>query len=216
MIGFYNYTVILTYISLLSSFIGITQLFHNNFTIAVFCLGISGFCDMFDGVVARSCKTRSDQAKAFGIQIDSLCDLVCFGVFPAVFNYKYTLYLNDKISIVSVIISCLFVLAAVIRLGYFNVMEEERQQQTTERREFYQGLPVTSISAFLPMIYILRNVCGGAYSYIFNIFTLLIAFLFVFDFKMKKPHGKDLVGISVVGVVMIVILVLQELNIIGL
>ena len=58
MIGFYNYTVILTYISLISSFIGITQLFKGNFLFSVFCLIISGGCDMFDGPVARSCKKK--------------------------------------------------------------------------------------------------------------------------------------------------------------
>ena len=45
-------------------------------------------------------------------------------------------------------IEILYVLAAVIRLAYFNVTEETRQQQTTEKRKYYQGLPVTT-SAFI-------------------------------------------------------------------
>ena len=95
MIGFYNYTVILTYIGLVSTFIGITQVFEENFMQAIFCLILSGVCDMFDGVVARTHKGRSEHAKKFGIQIDSLCDVICFGVFPAIINYAFT-RITDK------------------------------------------------------------------------------------------------------------------------
>ena len=56
MIGFYNYTVILTYIGLLSSVFGITQVFEGRLSIAFLCLVISGICDLFDGKVARSKK----------------------------------------------------------------------------------------------------------------------------------------------------------------
>ena len=83
MIGFYNYTVILTYISLLSSVFGMTQAIHGHFKTAIFCLALSGLCDMFDGKIARTKKDRTDDEKSFGIQIDSLCDVVCFGAFPA-------------------------------------------------------------------------------------------------------------------------------------
>lgn len=215
MIGFYNYTVILTYISLVSGFIGITQLFNDNYLVAVFCLLISGFCDMFDGTVARSCTTRTESEKAFGIQIDSLCDLVCFGVFPALFNYTYTRSINEKLSIVSLAIGVCFTLTALIRLGYFNVTEQERQKETQEIREYYQGLPVTSIAAYLPFVFMFRNVLGDTFVYVLNAFTILIAFLFVYNFKMKKPHGKSLIFMTIAGVAMVVILVLQFTNVIN-
>ncbi len=213
MIGFYNYTVILTYISLVSAFIGITKLFGGQYLVAIFCLMISGFCDMFDGVVARKHKTRTEQEKVFGIQIDSLCDLVCFGVFPALFNYTYTRSVDEKLSIVSLAIGVMFTLTALIRLGYFNVMEQERQKETTERREYYQGLPVTSIAAYLPFVFMFRDVLGDYFVYVLNAFTVLIAFLFVYDFKMKKPHGMSLVYMTIAGIAMVVVLVLQFLNI---
>ena len=87
MIGFYNYSVILTYISLLSSVFGMTQAIHGRFKTAIFCLALSGLCDMFDGKIARAMKKRTEDEKSFGIQIDSLCDMVCFGVFPAMICY---------------------------------------------------------------------------------------------------------------------------------
>ena len=87
MIGFYNYSVILTYISLISSVFGMSQAIHGRFKVAVFCLALSGLCDMFDGKIARSMKNRTEDEKSFGIQIDSLCDVVCFGIFPAMICY---------------------------------------------------------------------------------------------------------------------------------
>ena len=87
MIGFYDYTVILTYLSLLSAVTGIGLAVAHHPLLAILCLMFSGLCDMFDGKVARSKKDRTDDEKAFGIQIDSLCDLFCFGAFPAFLTY---------------------------------------------------------------------------------------------------------------------------------
>ena len=78
-------------------------------------------------------KNRTEHEKVFGIQIDSLCDLVCFGVFPAVIGYHY-----NSVYPLRLIASIMIVLGAVIRLGYFNVMEEERQRNTTENRKEYK------------------------------------------------------------------------------
>ena len=61
MIGYYDYTVILTYVSLLCTSVGIFQAIEGQFTIAVICLALSGLCDMFDGKVARSKKNRTDE-----------------------------------------------------------------------------------------------------------------------------------------------------------
>ena len=78
MIGFYNASVILTYLGVVSAVFGMSQAFNGNFKIAILCLMISGLTDMYDGTIAKMIK-RSEDAKKFGIEIDSLCDLVCFG-----------------------------------------------------------------------------------------------------------------------------------------
>lgn len=217
MIGFYNYTVILTYGGLLTSIFGIFLTFNHHFLAAMFCLVISGICDMFDGIVARSCKNRSDEAKIFGIQIDSLCDLICFGVFPGIFNYIFTLNFisnSSKFRFAAMVSSALLILCAVIRLGYFNVMEMIRQKETAESRKYYQGLPVTSIAGFLPLLFTFRELFGSNIFYIvLNIFTLLVAFFFVLDFKVPKPHKKGIIVMSVCGMVMLTALALQGLKI---
>lgn len=200
MIGFYNYTVILTYIGLMSSVFGITQVFEGHLSIAFLCLVVSGICDLFDGKVARSKKDRTDQEKVFGIQIDSLCDLVCFGVLPACIGYHYGF--NYGLGLVS---SLMIVLGGVIRLGYFNVMEEERQRTTAENRKEYQGLPITTTSIILPLLYVGRmNIPPEAFPYVFQSFMLLVAVMFVLNISIKKLSNKGILILFTLGVLIFI------------
>lgn len=197
MIGFYNYSVILTYIGLLSSVFGITQISEKHYSVAFLCLLLSGLCDMFDGKIARAMKNRTEHEKLFGIQIDSLCDLVCFTVFPAVIGYSFGM--NYGLGVIS---AAMIILGGVIRLGYFNVTEEERQRTTTEHRKEYQGLPVTSTAIILPLLYIGRDLVGkSAFPYVFQGFMMLISLLFVLNIKVRKLNIKGLLVLCVLGFV---------------
>ena len=69
MIGFYDYTVVLTYLSLVSSIFGMTQVIDGHFRTAILCLALSGLLDMFDGKVARTKKNRTADQKLFGVQL---------------------------------------------------------------------------------------------------------------------------------------------------
>lgn len=182
MIGFYDYTVILTYGSLLSAVIGMVLSTRGSFTGAVVCLLISGICDAFDGIVARSKKNRTQDEKSFGVQIDSLCDAVSFGVFPALLCYHMGVD-----SIVGIALVFAYALCAVIRLAYFNVMEEKRQQSEAGANKYYRGLPVTSISMILPPVYLLRFLIPeGIFAVVLHVLLAVIAFLFILDFSVKK------------------------------
>ena len=191
MLGYYNYTVILTYISLISSFFGMCFALNGSIKEALFCLLFSGMCDMFDGPIART-KTRTKEEKEFGIQIDSLVDLVCFGVFPAIIGYA--LKLN---SVVHISVLALYILAAVIRLSYFNVQESIRQSQTNGKREFYQGLPVTSSALIFPMLYSFCLFFEIAFKDVYFWSILIVGILFISNFKIKKA-GKKEMGIMMV------------------
>ncbi|MBQ7756020.1 MAG: CDP-alcohol phosphatidyltransferase family protein [Oscillospiraceae bacterium] len=199
MIGFYNYTVILTYIGLLSSVFGMTQVIEGEYSIAFLCLLLSGVCDLFDGKIARACKKRTDQEKVFGIQIDSLCDLVCFTVFPGVISYSFGL--NHGLGLIS---AMAIILGGVIRLGFFNVMEEERQRSTDENRKEYQGLPVTSVAIILPLLYVGKGYMSETFfPYFFQSFIILLSILFVLNIKVKKPKLKGLLVLGILAVIII-------------
>lgn len=186
MIGYYNYTVILTYISLCISVLGIHFAVNKEIILALICLMASGCCDMFDGPIART-KIRNEEEKEFGIQIDSLTDLVCFGVFPAVIAYSIGLK-----SSISLFILFLYVLCAMIRLAYFNVQESIRQKQTSEKRKYYQGLPVTTVAIIFPFVYLLKPLLKNSFLTVYTAAVLLIAMLFVMNIKIKKARKKEM------------------------
>lgn len=142
MIGFYNYIVILTYIGTFFGFLCITYIWSDNLKASLIALMIAGFCDMFDGKVASTMK-RTKNEKRFGVQIDSLSDLICFGVLPSLIGY----YCSDK-TFLHISISSAYLLCALIRLAWFNVDEENRQEKESGNREIYLGLPVTLAAYF--------------------------------------------------------------------
>lgn len=192
MIGYYNYTVILTYLSLLSALFGTHLAILGNHKEALICLCICGVCDAFDGMVARSKKDRTEEEKKFGIQIDSLVDMYSFGIFPAIIGYTMGLKKNFFI------IFAIYALGAVTRLGYFNVVEEIRQQTTTEKRKYYQGLPVTSACLIFPAVYLLNYFLDTQIvTMIYGIVMAVVALAFVIDFKVPKPGFKSIMTMGV-------------------
>ena len=205
MIGFYDYTVVVTYISLISSIMGMFFAIDGKLPLAVFCLAFSGLCDMFDGKIARTKKNRTDDEKAFGIQIDSLCDIVCFGIFPIILGYQL-----GMCKIYSLMILAFYGVAGVIRLAYFNVMEEKRQSETSENRKYYQGLPITSMSVIMPLLFMVSVFFPGFRYFLvcLHIAMLLVGFLFILNFRFRKPNNKELavlIGIVAAAVVYILI-----------
>ena len=183
-LGFYDYTVVLTYISLGISVFGITMALEGNFRMAIFCLALSGLCDMFAGKIARTKKNRTEDEKNFGIQIDSLCDVVCFGVFPAMICY--CLGVNTPAGVAALIF---YSIASVIRLAYFNVTEAKRQTQTEENRKYYQGLPITSMAIILPFLYLMRRYYMIHFLIVIHIAVIIVGLLFILNIKVKKPQN---------------------------
>lgn len=187
-IGFYDYTVILTYLSLIFSVFGITQAIHGDYKTAIFCLAFSGICDAFDGRVARTKKNRTEDEKNFGIQLDSLCDVICFGVFPALICYL--LGVRGSLGLILVFFYCL---CAVIRLAFFNVLEAKRQKEEGGCNKTYRGLPVTSISILLPLAFWLQFIMSDfTFIVLLHILLFVVGFLFILDFPLKKPDLKQL------------------------
>lgn len=187
MIGFYSYTVVLTYLGLASAAMGMILTFQGFAKYALFCLAFSGLCDMFDGKVARLKKDRTEDEKRFGILIDSLCDVVCFGAFPMILCYSIGMRGPAGISIL-----VFYLIAGVIRLAFFNVMEEKRQDETDEARKYYQGLPITSIAIILPLFCTLRPLLGHRFLSELHICILTVGLLFIINFPLRKPGWKML------------------------
>lgn len=196
MIGFYNYTVWLTYIGMLSSVVGIGFAGSGNVTAAVICLMFSGLCDMFDGIVARTKKDRTDEERRYGIQLDSLSDVVCFGVLPVAIGYNIGADAWWQVAIMA-----LFALAGLIRLAYYNVTEETRQQQTTEKRRHYLGVPITTSALTVPLLFCFRGLLGGYFALAYTLLLLVNGAFFITPIQVKKPSKTGLAVMLVLGVI---------------
>ena len=192
-LGFYHYGVILTYLSVISAVIGIYFSVGGNKEaipeIGVICLLISGLCDSFDGAVARTRKNRTKEDKMFGERIDSLSDLIAFGVAPTAIGFG--MKINRWFFLPTFF---LYILCALIRLAYFDVTEEIRMQDPNcGKRKFYQGLPVTSSAFIMPIVFLIATMfpaqsIGMTATMITGYITVAIAF--VLNFKLPKLSVK--------------------------
>ena len=204
MLGVYNYTVILTYVGMLTGFTGVAFAMYGDLRKALLCLMIAGACDMFDGVIAATME-RTDQEKRFGVQIDSLSDLICFGVLPAVI-----VYVVSGRTPFSFFSGGLYLLCALIRLAWFNVDEEDRQKLEESSRQFYLGLPVTTAALLLPAVMVVCAVFSMPFAWITSGLLLLMALLFLSPIPLRKPKFPGKVVMALCGVAELFALVLRS------
>ena len=114
--------------------------------------------------------------------------MVCFGAFPALICYL--LGVRGTLGLILVFFYCT---CAVIRLAFFNVLEGNRQRTEGGCNKTYRGLPVTSISIYLPIIFMFRNCLGSqVFAALLHAVMAVTAFLFVLDFSVKKPDWSKL------------------------
>ncbi len=222
MIGVYDYTVILTYASLVSGILGIvtsvTGTGHP--VLGLFFLMLSGVLDAFDGRVARTKKNRSDIEKNFGIQIDSLCDMICFGVLPITIglarlrvsgilteivshkNYEG----NYALLILFIIIAIFYVLAAMIRLAYFNCTVEIREKGSKDLGySYFIGVPVTAAALVFPLVMVVQLFTGKDMVIVYFILMLVLAIAFLANIRIRKPGKIGLAVIFLIGIAEFVI-----------
>ena len=194
MIGVYDYTVLATYLSLAFGVSGILAAMNGSPYSALLCLMVSGLLDAFDGRIARTKKNRTEQEKRFGIQIDSLNDVICFGVLPALIGAALgsgEWWLRGCI--------LFYILAALIRLAYFNVTEEERQSATNEHRHYYLGVPVTAASFLMPFFWLLPGRLALNETVVYAVGLALLGMLFLTPLRIPKPDLKGILCMILLG-----------------
>jgi CDP-diacylglycerol--serine O-phosphatidyltransferase len=111
--------------------------------------------DMLDGRVARMTKTQS----AFGLQLDSLADIISFGVAPALLVYKWVLLRHP---VAGLLTAFLFVACAAIRLARFNVLSSTPRGTPVKPGKYIMGLPTPPASGILISLVVANHAAGGA------------------------------------------------------
>ena len=201
-IGYYGTWVTLTYLSIVSAVLGMFLALMGYIGFAVICLMICGLCDMFDGTVARM-RDRTKDQESYGIQIDALADIVSFGVFPVVLGYSAGIYqifpnIPSLGIIISMGVSAIYILAALIRLAYFNVIEI-KLHNNGGRRMHYEGMPVTFVAILIPLVYAISLVYDIALAGVYNVTLFIIAVAFVVKVKIPKVRGRYLIIFLLIG-----------------
>ncbi|MFO7313855.1 CDP-diacylglycerol--serine O-phosphatidyltransferase [Rhodothermus marinus] len=125
-----------TLMNLFSGFLAITQIHEGRFDYACWLIVLAGFFDMLDGMLAR----LTNGTSLFGVELDSLSDVVSFGVAPAYLVYAFNLQAYGTLGL---IIASLPAVCGAVRLARFNV------QFDGEKREYFLGLPIPAQAAAL-------------------------------------------------------------------
>jgi len=121
---------LITSFGLLCGCVSIASALHERFEISAIMIEISLACDICDGLVARASRTASP----FGLEYDSLSDVVAFGVAPAILVYAWAL---KSLGILGVVVVGIFVICAALRLARFNIKASSAGGKTR-----FVGLPV--------------------------------------------------------------------------
>ena len=104
----------------------------------------------------------------------------------------------------------LYALAAMIRLAYYNVTEEKRQQTDPGVRSHYLGLPVTSAALIFPLVLLLQYVTRADITLAYIGAALLVGALFLTPFRLKKPGLRGILIMVGLGAVEFLLMLLWK------
>lgn len=200
---------IITVLAICAGLTGIRLAYEGRFELAVAMVLLAAFLDGVDGRVARLIKGET----RFGAEMDSLADIMNFGVAPAFVLYAYVL---RDIKTFGWVAAVAYVIACALRLARFNVMNIG-VQNVGWRRHYFVGVPAPMGAAlvFLPFYVGIADhgpdslVATGA-----SLFTLLIAFLLVSRLPVWSGKSfafkKDYMIPAIMGVVVFAIVLASE------
>lgn len=139
-----------TLMNMLCGFLALTQVLEGAYVMACWLIVLAGFFDLLDGVTARLTDTDSP----FGVELDSLSDIVSFGVAPSFLVYGYAL---DAFDPLGMIVAALPALCGSVRLARYNLTAEEAD------KEGFEGLPIPGQAVSLvALILAAENTTWGA------------------------------------------------------
>ena len=184
---------IISLLNMSSGFLAIISSVNNNFGLAAILMIIAIIFDSCDGWVAR--KTNRQDDLGFGKNIDSLSDIVSFGVAPATFLYSCINTTPGIFQIAVILISLLIVICGVLRLTRYNVIAGKID--TTD----FIGFPIPGISFILATLYL-----SGLFNpYLAIILSVIVSLLMVSNIRYPKFDNIPLIAISAILIVLLIL-----------
>ncbi len=197
MLGYYNLANLISFCSLAFGILAIDFTYHEKLHYVAVLLLLTGIFDMLDGKVSRSLSLSREEAE-FGAQLDSLVDVVVFGVCPIVIFYL--IGLRETIDI---LLFLLFIICAVVRLAYFNISGVVEEGSSS----YYIGLPTTFVAFIVAITFTLFQFVpewGGVWPFRVELFVMSL--LFILKFKLKKPKG---IAVAVIFALSVIVMILN-------
>jgi CDP-diacylglycerol--serine O-phosphatidyltransferase len=202
--GVYILPNLLTSASLFCGFYAIIAAFNGKYLFAAVAIAIAVLFDGVDGKVARLTKTTS----RFGVEYDSLADLIAFGVAPAILVFAWALQPYGKFGWLAVF---LYVACGALRLARFNV-----QLNTVEAR-YFRGLPIPAAAGLITATFFLLHRLGerGETKHLFLLLlTYLLAFLMVSNIRYPSFKNLELLKrkpfSTLVALILVIVVVVAE------
>ncbi|MDD3310606.1 CDP-diacylglycerol--serine O-phosphatidyltransferase [Pseudodesulfovibrio sp.] len=159
---------LLTTASLFLGFLGLTWAIKGDYAACALCILASCVFDGLDGKVARITGTTSE----FGVQLDSLADLVAFGVVPATMAYLWILNDFGRLGLMA---AFLFMACGALRLARFNV------QAATSSKKHFVGLPIPAAACTLATLVLFTEYVPARYMHtVLPICTLVLVYVLSF------------------------------------
>lgn len=183
-IGIYLLPNLLTTAGLFAGFYAIVVALRGDFNLSAIMLFIAMIMDGLDGRIARLTHTQS----AFGAEYDSLSDMVCFGIVPALVIFIWLLH---NLGNLGWLISFIYVAAGALRLARFNT------QIATADKRYFQGLSITPSAGLVASIVWLGNKYGMSGTFltiVIALITILIAVLMVSNVRYHSFKQIDWKG----------------------
>ncbi len=147
--GIYLLPNLFTTAALFAGYYAIIAAINQRFELAAIAIFVAMILDGMDGRIARLTHTQSD----FGVQYDSLSDLISFGLAPALVMYQWSLFEAGKLGWTA---SFIYAAATALRLARFNT------QAASADKHFFQGLPSPAAAALIAALVWLGDAQGLA------------------------------------------------------
>jgi CDP-diacylglycerol--serine O-phosphatidyltransferase len=196
--GIYILPNLVTAASLFAGFYSMVATLNGNYASAAAWIFISAVCDGLDGKVARMTGTTSK----FGVEFDSLADLVAFGVTPGLMMYAWALRPFGRLGWLA---AFLFVVCGALRLARFNV-----QVETVESKRFV-GLPIPAAACMIASTVLLFTHFGWPSSFkklAIIALIYLLAFLMVSNFRYYSFKDPALIKRQPFGFLLLAVVLL--------
>ncbi|MEQ9310410.1 MAG: CDP-diacylglycerol--serine O-phosphatidyltransferase [Balneolaceae bacterium] len=169
-----------TLMNLFCGFIAIISISEGNLVWGAWLIMAAGLFDVFDGLMARLADADSD----FGIELDSLSDMVSFGVAPGFLIYNFALY---EFNFLGIIISAIPPLCGAVRLARFNV-----NARLAPSKNVFIGLPIPSQAIILIAFFLAFRDNLEWFSFFNNgVYTVLVPLVVIVSFLMVSTIPFD-------------------------